>query len=45
MQLTEKHKEYWSKNLRITAILLAIWFVSRIVMHDQHAAATDVSPK
>lgn len=26
MQLTEKHKEYWQKNLRITSILLAIWF-------------------
>lgn len=26
MQLTEKHREYWRKNLRITAILLAIWF-------------------
>lgn len=26
MQLTEKHKEYWGKNLRLTAILLAIWF-------------------
>lgn len=27
MQLTEKHKEYWQRNLRVTAILLAIWFV------------------
>ncbi|MCX7897077.1 MAG: DUF4212 domain-containing protein [Rhodocyclaceae bacterium] len=27
MQLTERHKEYWRKNLRITGILLAIWFV------------------
>lgn len=27
MQLTEKHRQYWSKNLRITVILLAIWFV------------------
>jgi putative solute:sodium symporter small subunit len=26
MQLTEKHRQYWSKNLRITGILLAIWF-------------------
>lgn len=26
MQLTEKHKEYWRKNLRITGVLLAIWF-------------------
>ena len=27
MQLSEKHKEYWHKNLVITAILLFIWFV------------------
>lgn len=26
-QITERHKQYWSKNLRITGILLAIWFV------------------
>ena len=25
MQLTEKHREYWRKNLRITAILLLVW--------------------
>lgn len=27
MQLTERHNEYWRKNLRITAILMVIWFV------------------
>lgn len=27
MQLTEKHRQYWQKNLRITAALLTIWFV------------------
>ena len=32
MQLTEKHLEYWQKNLRITAILLSIWFVVTFVM-------------
>jgi putative solute:sodium symporter small subunit len=31
MQLTEKHKEYWHKNLVITGILLAIWFVVTFV--------------
>ena len=31
MQLTEKHLEYWSKNLRITAILLFIWFLVTFV--------------
>jgi len=32
MQLSDKHKEYWSRNLRITAILLFIWFVVTYVM-------------
>jgi putative solute:sodium symporter small subunit len=32
MQLTEKHKDYWRKNLVLTAILLAIWFVVTYVM-------------
>ena len=27
MQLTERHKEYWRRNMKMTAILLAIWFV------------------
>ena len=32
MQLTAKHQEYWSRNLRITAILLAIWFFVTFVI-------------
>ena len=32
MQLTESHKDYWRKNLRITGILLAIWFVVTFVV-------------
>ena len=32
MQLTEKHRQYWSKNLRITSILLAIWFFVTFVI-------------
>ena len=31
MQLSEKHKEYWHKNLVITGILLFIWFVVTFV--------------
>ena len=31
MQLSEKHQEYWHKNLVITAILLFIWFVATFV--------------
>jgi putative solute:sodium symporter small subunit len=26
MELSETHHRYWRKNLRITAVLLAIWF-------------------
>lgn len=32
MQLTEKHREYWRRNLRLTGILLAIWFVATFVV-------------
>ena len=32
MQLTDRHREYWSKNLRITAILMLIWFVVTYVV-------------
>lgn len=32
MQLTEKHQEYWSRNLKVTAILLAIWFIVTFVV-------------
>jgi putative solute:sodium symporter small subunit len=32
MQLTQKHLEYWSKNLRITGILLVIWFLVTFVI-------------
>lgn len=32
MQLTEGHRQYWRKTLRITAILLAIWFVVTYVV-------------
>ncbi len=32
MQLTDKHKEYWQKNLKMTSFLLAIWFVATFVV-------------
>ena len=31
MQVSRKHREYWRKNLRVTAILLAIWFIVTFV--------------
>ena len=32
MQLTQKHHEYWNRNLKITGTLLALWFLSTFVM-------------
>jgi len=32
MQLSAKHQEYWSRNLKLTIVLLAIWFVVTYVM-------------
>lgn len=32
MQLTGKHKEYWQRNLKLTAVLLAVWFVATFVV-------------
>lgn len=31
MELTSKHREYWRKNLTITAVLLAVWFAATFV--------------
>ena len=31
MQLTERHQEYWRKNLVVTAILLFVWFLVTFV--------------
>ena len=32
MQLTERHRQYWRTNLRITAVLMVIWFVVTFVV-------------
>jgi putative solute:sodium symporter small subunit len=32
VQLTEKHHQYWRQNLRITAVLVVIWFVVTYVV-------------
>ncbi len=32
MQVSENHQRYWSKNLRVTAILMFIWFVVTFVV-------------
>jgi putative solute:sodium symporter small subunit len=32
MELTARHREYWQKNVRLTLILLGIWFVVTYVI-------------
>ncbi len=32
MQLTEKHHEYWRRNVSLTSVLLGIWFVATFVV-------------
>ncbi len=32
MQLSQKHQEYWRRNLNLTVVMLAIWFVATFVM-------------
>jgi putative solute:sodium symporter small subunit len=32
MQLSAMHEEYWHKNLVITAVLMAIWFIATFVV-------------
>ncbi len=32
LKVSENHQSYWRKNLRITSVLLAIWFVVTYVM-------------
>ncbi|NBW48060.1 MAG: DUF4212 domain-containing protein, partial [Betaproteobacteria bacterium] len=32
MEVTENHRRYWQKNLRLTAVLLGIWFVVTYVV-------------
>lgn len=32
MELTQRQKSYWRKNLRLTAILLLVWFVATFVV-------------
>lgn len=32
MKVSENHQRYWQKNLRVTAILMLIWFVVTFVV-------------
>jgi len=32
MELSQRHQEYWRKNLVITAILLGIWFIATFIV-------------
>jgi putative solute:sodium symporter small subunit len=42
MQLTESHRQYWQKNLRMTVFLLAVWFfVTFVVGYNARALSFD----
>ena len=32
IQVSEKHQEYWRRNLKLTGILLFIWFAATFIM-------------
>lgn len=32
MELSARHEEYWRRNLKVTALLLLIWFVATFVV-------------
>jgi putative solute:sodium symporter small subunit len=32
LQLTEKHRQYWHRNLVITTILMVVWFIATFVV-------------
>ncbi len=32
IQISEKHQEYWRRNLKLTGILLFIWFAATFIM-------------
>lgn len=31
MRLTERHHEYWARSLRVTVVLLGIWFAVTVI--------------
>ena len=37
-QLSERHHRYWDKNVRMTALLMVIWFVVTYVVAFWHKA-------
>ena len=43
MQLSQRHEEYWRKNLVITAILLGIWFIATFVVGWNARALNDIT--
>lgn len=32
MKLSERHEEYWRRNLKVTGVLMLIWFVVTFVL-------------
>ena len=42
MQITDRHREYWQKNLRITSVLMLIWALVTFVPIYYAKALADV---
>lgn len=32
MKVSDNHRRYWNKNLRVTSVLMAVWFVVTFVV-------------
>lgn len=43
MELSQRHHEYWRKNLVITAVLLGIWFVATFVVGWNARALNEIT--
>ena len=43
MQLSQRHEEYWRKNLVVTAILLGIWFIATFIVGWNARALNEIT--
>ena len=43
MRLARRHRDYWRRNLRLTALLLTVWFVATFVVSYFARELADIS--
>jgi putative solute:sodium symporter small subunit len=43
MQQSQRHEEYWRKNLVVTAILLGIWFIATFIVGWNARALNEIT--